>query len=83
MSQSDSEEEFYKFVLYKTALKDAKNDINNLLKKNKNINYRKIVLDNLVYDPDEGIYKNVIEDLQDRMIIELKVIYKTSSKKTF
>ena len=81
MSQSNSDEEFSKFELYEIALKDAKNDINELLKKKQDINYRKIVLENLVYDPDEGIHKNVIEDLQDRMIIELKGEYKASSKK--
>ena len=66
MSQSDSDEEDHKFELYETALKDAKNDINKLLKKKQEINYTKIVYDNLVYDPDEGIKKRIIEDLQDR-----------------
>ena len=81
MSQSDSDEEDHKFELYETALKDAKNDINKLLKNKLEINYIKIVYDNLVYDPDEEIKKRIIEDLQDRMIVELKRFYKALSKK--
>lgn len=81
MSYSDSDEEYHKFEFYESALKDSKNDINKLLKKKKDINYTKIVYENLVYDPDdpdEGIKKEDIEDLRKRMIVELKVFYKAS-----
>jgi hypothetical protein len=49
----------------------------------KNINYKKKVLDNLVYDPDEGIEKDVIEDLQDRMIDELQYHFQSKVEELF
>ena len=83
MSDSDSDDYSSKFELYEEALKAAKYDI----KKINDISItdtgviRRVVNDNLRYDPDEGFTEEVIEDLQDRMISELMGEIKQMKKK--
>jgi len=82
MSESDSDSDDYlsKFELYEEALKAAKDDINKTKNISKNV-IRRVVNDNLRYDPDEGFTEEVIEDLQDRMISELMGEIKQMKKK--
>ena len=80
----DDDEYLHKFKLYEMILKDAKGQISDEISdKIKNINYREIVLENLVYDPDEGIEKDVIEDLQTRMIDELQNYFQSKVEELF
>jgi hypothetical protein len=69
---TDSDEYITKFEIYQDALFQCKKSIERKLQKKEKINYEKIVQENLIYDPDLGISKDVILDLKERMIVELK-----------
>ena len=69
---SDSDEYITKFEIYQDALFHCKKSIETKLQKKEKINYEKIIQENLIYDPDLGISKDIIYDLRKRMIIELK-----------
>ena len=69
---SDSDEELSTYELYQEALECVKSDIKELLKKKKKVNYEKVVKANLVYGWEGFFSEDVIEDLQNRMIDELK-----------
>ena len=73
MSDSDSDDYLSKFELYEEALAAAKDDIkkiNDISKTDSDV-IRRVVNDNLSYDPDEALTEEVIVDLQDTMISEL------------